>query len=211
MSDSEKSRIIEHMNKDHKFSLFDYLEHHKGVKLNRSSDDIKMTDISLKSVELNYRKKGWDWTQENIPIVPAMSSLSDARQSLVLMAKESAGALGYSAFRVKSFTPIRPFRPDIVFALAMPFFIVLNLSPDLILPYIYKLWPQLGAFLKDRAAGILYAIIGIHFVEAYALMRPRLNKYRVPYPARLFWYIAGFVEGFPALSRFDAEVSRVSH
>ncbi|ANB15297.1 hypothetical protein AWJ20_2924 [Sugiyamaella lignohabitans] len=205
-----RKRIIKHMN-DQKFRLFDYLEYFKGIKLNRSKDDVAMTAISLTSMELTYKKSGGAAQTTTLPISPPLSSYNDARHSLILLAKEAAGSLGYSAYQVTRYVPPHLTLTDLVPGSAVPLYILLTFFPARIVPYIARLSPRLASFLGRNAPKVLVGLIVFHIIEIVTILRPRLIKYRVPCGTSALWIVSNLFEGYPSFRRFDEEVDRINH
>jgi hypothetical protein len=111
MADQElHSRIIQHMNNDHKLALYDILAHYNGLKLN--SDDprtsVQLLRVSNDALTVSYTPKTQETQTTIVQITPAMKSLGEARVVLSQMAKVSAAALGYAPVQVKRYTLPNP-------------------------------------------------------------------------------------------------------
>jgi hypothetical protein len=111
MADQEiHSRIIRHMNNDHKLALFDILAHYNGLKLdsNDPRTNVQLLRVSNDALTISYTPKTQETQTTIVQIMPAMKSLGEARVVLTQMAKASAAALGYSPVQVKRYTLPNP-------------------------------------------------------------------------------------------------------
>lgn len=107
---ADKIRIMDHVNRDHKLALYDYLAHYKNIHL--SLDDpfttVELRDISLDALTIWYANATHTRTT-TIPIAPAMAHLSDARAVLKRMARHAALAQGHEPVRLTHYACPRLF------------------------------------------------------------------------------------------------------
>jgi hypothetical protein len=209
MDSSPEARILAHMNKSHKLSLYDYLEFYHGIHLNQRRSEIFLTDVALDSMTVTYTL-GHSKLIAKIPIDPPMASFDDARVTLVNMAKEAASGLGFSAYQVTTYVP--PGIGDPIAVVLLPLLFIVNVAfQDFFYPLIDKIYPVAGHIFRKYGVSVTVATAGIHILEVLLLLLPVLNKYRVPYPARAMWIVSNFVEGYPAVNRLKVEGERLEH
>ncbi|GMM35439.1 hypothetical protein DASC09_027640 [Saccharomycopsis crataegensis] len=210
-----EQKILAHMNKDHKLALEDYLVVYGDVKMDDKISDIKLKNIEKSQLIISFKHRDVDFEIEKyIPIEPPMENvLSDSRPRLVQMAKDAAAARGFSHVQIKKM--VYPNKP----ANFVLLFLVGNLIFAFFKPTLYydTFWNgQLGvssanpvlSFLRKYTSTILYATVVCHLMETMLILRPKLNKYRVPTDIRIEWIIAAFFEGFGAIKRFNTLIPK---
>ena len=106
-----KARVMAHMNKDHKKSLSQYLQHYSKLPP-AIADTAELVDISLSRITLTTRSSPTRSsptgaaTTTYLPIRPSpMQQLSESRERLVYMANECLAGLGLSPYVVKTYAP----------------------------------------------------------------------------------------------------------
>lgn len=205
------------MNNDHQLALYDCLcaslTKHR-FDLNDPKYSAELLDITPSSITIKYTYSGSPNVQyAELPINPPMSdnTLRESRSALVQMAKNAAASRGYSTTRITKFVPLGS-GPSALSDLAL-FSILYTLTVPPIRSAALRL---LGISFGTQFDGsrlldwIPFAImISIHAVEAYLVMGKKTHKYRVPAPQKFWWIITNTLEGFPAISRFNALVRDV--
>lgn len=230
--DATKSRILTHMNKDHRLSLFDYINHFLHREVVDPTDpncSVELVDIGAEYMTLKYTYPGSPNEQlVQIPFNPPMrdDSLQEARPVLVRMAKEAAEARGYSVVQVSKFLPLGsgPTAPFDLMVVAMTMTIVVpSLKTFFWRDFVGSTlfgwtdpirdvaqWsPVLGGlvnFVANRPWATIGALYSLHAFEAVTVMAAKTRKYRVPAPQRYGWVLTTVVEGFPAILRFNRVV-----
>lgn len=202
--DATIARIITHMNKDHTLSLYDYLGHYCRTELDPSSPDttIKMLSITLDRLILEYTCPTFNLpVKAEVKINPPMESFTEARTKLVSMAKEAAASRGFATHQIDRF--VGPFSPAQLVVAAVTLLYV---------PGVRDVWlwflPVSVLQSSVMAAFIAYpwtvftAAVSVHVMEAVFVLRPLLNKWRVPLGTRCLWYASNLVEGYSTIMRF---------
>ncbi|KAF3296676.1 hypothetical protein TWF132_010252 [Orbilia oligospora] len=102
--DAVRTRILNHMNKDHVYDSKLYLIHRlsypKTLLLPSNSAKVQLSDIQTTHLTITI-----DDVAKEIPFSPPMASLSDSRVRLVEMTKQAEAALGVDRDMV-SITPV---------------------------------------------------------------------------------------------------------
>lgn len=207
---SAKARILEHMNKDHMVSLYDFLAYYEGIKLDYSnpSHSVELVDVELDHITLNYIKNGHSKTIVT-PLDPPLKSLGEARVRFVKMAFEAADAFQVSPYQIKSFhPPAQPISGIIASLFGTCAFVAL--SPRSVGRILQRRSPHLAHFIRQNARRIFVATIIIHLLEYFLFLRAKLDKFRVYGALRLKWFLSTMSVGFPAWRRFDQEIHRLS-
>lgn len=217
-SDEGKARIMNHMNKDHSLSLFDYLNAYCAMKIDPDDpkSSVKMVDITNDHLTLEYTWKGSPNTQKaEIAINPPMTSLRDARTALVRMAQDAAGSRGYATHRISTYEgPLSNVR-DMV-TLTVVLVAVIPMLRNSLLGLIPNDGTDpnsaLNRFIEfSKNAGWIPAVVAaaIHIGETVFFLRPKVVRYRVPQPQRTWWYLSGLIEGFPSIRRFNKAIYKI--
>ncbi|KAK7755801.1 hypothetical protein SLS62_002086 [Diatrype stigma] len=210
-----KARIIAHMNRDHATELSHYLRAFNGIPASAARDP-QLTDLTLDSMTIRTSSSPSS-SPHVVRIAPPMGSLADARARTVEMAQRARRQLGLSDVRVTAFA-----RPD---SAALAGFVgasvvvmsVCTLGLGLVRPGSWA-WRALDdAALWGGAAGFRWLVkvvfaplVAVHVVEAGWIARSRLARHGVEAGTALWWkwVAAQFLEGVPAMWRFDALVER---
>lgn len=234
-----KTRVITHMNKDHKKSLSHYLQHYSKLPP-AIADTAELVDISLSRITLSTRSSPTGATATTyLPIRPSsMQNLSESRERLVYMANECVAGLGLSPYVVKTYTP-----PGIVGVAVIVgvlaglwtfsakrnlaegsfarVFVISHFTSEWMdgwmvdwansNSYLLQNYHPLADFLMRTHLVGFVAIIVIHLAECVHLQRTRLRKHQVETFSKIWWLwiMTGSLEGFGVLKRFDKEVEEV--
>ncbi|KAH3674838.1 hypothetical protein WICMUC_003041 [Wickerhamomyces mucosus] len=206
-------RILSHMNKDHKLAIEDYLATHGHVDITDDISNIKLSHIELSHMIITFNHKDLEFPIEKlIPFEPSLNDLNkDARIKLVEMAKIAAEKRGFSHLQINEY------RYPTIFGWIKLLLIHISL-------WIY-LFPQIlnNSLIKNKLIDEIYinwsinnslyfeilALI-IHLLEIQILFKPLFVKYRVE-DYQLEWYIAAFLEGYPAYKRFNQLIKEKTH
>lgn len=207
-NEAVKARIMSHMNKDHTYELSHYLRAFNGVSSSAARNP-QLTDLALDSMSI--RSTGGSHV---VRIAPPMASLMDSRVRMIEMAQEAQQKLGLSSIRIATYAP--PAGGGVVsFAgVALYFFCAATLGLGLVRPGTAA-WEALDAFFPFGAEGytwlvkaIFVPVLVIHVSEAWWIARTRLAKHGIETGTKLWllWVADTFLEGLPAMWRFDALV-----
>jgi len=206
-------RILSHMNQQHRLAIEDYLCVYGHVIINNKIDNIKMTQISNESMTITFTHDDLDFQIEKpIPFEPPLKDLNESRERLIEMAKFAANKRGYSHSQITDYVYPSLYNYILIFIIYLPllsWFIPSILKNQLVLTYLLS--QSKIDWLLENSLNITYLTISIHFFECILIFRPKLNKFRVPTDYLIEWYIAGIIEGFPAIKRFNKLVKEKTH
>lgn len=205
-------RILSHMNKDHKLAIEDYLNVYGNVIINKKIDNIKMTHIGLDHMVIAFTHDDLDFQIEKpIQFEPPLKDLSEARVKLVEMAKYAATKRGYAHFQIADYVYPNIYQFILIFIIYSP--LISYFVPSILQnSYVLNTLSQTKIdWLLRNSLNITYLTIFIHVLEVIFIFRPKLVKYRVPTDYLIEWYIAGIMEGFPAIKRFNKLIAEKSH
>lgn len=202
-SDSTKSAIINHMNKDHRFSLSLYLQVYNAVPANDAKsahlEDITFNDLLITAAGTRY----------TVPIDPPMQSFADARSRVVAMHKECLEKKGLSDIMITGYRAPRGGHA-VAFALCASVYILFSrranfLPGSLVYDSLMHKVPTLAAYCHDFQPLAFFGFLGIHLMESGLLALTRLRKHRVPFMSGVWfaWVISTVVEGMTAWQRID--------
>lgn len=217
------TRIISHMNKDHQLALIDYLVVYGDARPNTSEFSPQITAINEKSMQISYIEQDgsraiktfkWDEIPDNNST--KVTSINDLKTKLVAMAKYAAGKQGYSHVTVQKypkFTISRLFMTVVLAVLAVGCYdktaLQLIMKKDPVSGLIYGYMPTMGrkmlGYLAENIRLFTLILYSVHVGEVTFLMAPMLRRYRVG-RARIAWYLACLIEGFPALFEFKRNI-----
>ncbi|KAI0432283.1 putative integral membrane protein [Xylaria sp. FL1042] len=206
-----RARIMAHMNKEHSDDLKRYLQAFNGLSSSAASA-ATLTDLTFDALTIQSASG-----IHSVPITPPMKSFADARVRLVDMAERAQAQLGgLSDVRVNIFEG--PRGGGLLSFLGVSFYLVSAAALALgVLRPGTAAWRLLGAYFPYKGAEgfawsvrtIAVPVAVIHFTEAWWMAHSRLAKYGVQMGSRLWflWVLETFVEGFPAIRRFDGIVA----
>lgn len=206
MSAPAKTRILAHMNRDHRLAINDYLVHYGNVAPSSTISNVRLTDIALDLLTISFKMEGVDQeVTKPIPIEPPMELLSDSRVRLVAMAKEAAAARGFSHVQVNQF--VLP--NSVAEAAILAYLFAIKFKPEWLWALAAKL-PVLTLFVRfstTYANGLWLITLIAHVTEATFLLQPLLRKYRVPTDYRIEWTASVLLEGAFGLNRLKALIA----
>ncbi|KAI1097303.1 hypothetical protein F4804DRAFT_327992 [Jackrogersella minutella] len=207
LNEPHKSRIIGHMNKDHGAELSEYLRAFNGVSA-AAARGAQIADMSLSAMTVTCASGA----AHTVAITPPLGSAADARVRLVDMSALAQRRLGLSSVRVGAFTP--PVGVGKFSFAGVTLYILALATYPLVAPGTAA-WGHLDEFWPGGAAGytwlvraLFVPVIIVHITEAWWLGHTRLEKHGVERWTPLWWRWTActFVEGWPAVVRFDGLV-----
>lgn len=205
-------RIMSHMNKDHSLSIEDYLVVYGKVPLSNKISNIKMTEITLDHMTISFKHEDIEFdVTKLIPFEPPLENLSQARTKLVEMAKFASAKRGLSHFQIKDYRYPGVLGWLLILLIHLP--IICYTFPSLLkLNVVTSILPEsLLNYLQQNALHVFFLTIFIHVGEANTILKPKLNKYRVPTEFKVEWYLSVVIEGFPAIRRLNALIAENTH
>ncbi|KAI1750131.1 hypothetical protein F4782DRAFT_541706 [Xylaria castorea] len=204
-SSNPKPRIMAHMNKEHGAELKLYLRAFNGLSSSAAAD-AQLTDITLDTLTISSTTG-----VHTVRVSPPMKSLADARVRLVDMAARAQEKLGLSDIRIDRFLP--PRGVGLLSFLGVSFyFLSAAVVTSGLLHAGTAAWAFLDAYFPYGAAAFVWLVKAIalpvaviHLTEAWWVARTRLARYGVETGSALWfgWVLQTFMEGFPAVRRFD--------
>ncbi|KAI0171747.1 hypothetical protein GGR52DRAFT_572911 [Hypoxylon sp. FL1284] len=210
LNEAHKARIIAHMNKDHADELSHYLRAFNGVP-EPAARGAALTDMTADAMTV----RGADGVRHAVAIAPPLASAADARPRLVDMSQRARKLLGLDeedAVRISTYTP--PEGAGVVSSVGVSLYFVCAATLSLVRPGTAA-WAALDAFFPYGAPGyrwlvraIFVPVLVIHVTEAYWMARTRLAAHGVAVGSALWllWMANAFIEGYPAMRRFDGLV-----
>ncbi|KAI1159383.1 hypothetical protein F5B18DRAFT_655724 [Nemania serpens] len=207
-SSDPRPRIIAHMNKDHAAELKLYLRAFNGLSPSAAAD-AQLTDLTLDTLSIKSASG-----VHAVRISPPMKSLADARVRLVDMAARAQEQLGLSDIRVDRFSGPAGIGLASFIGVAFYFASAAAVALGFVRPGTW-VWAPLETYFPYDAAGFIWLVkaialpvFAIHATEAWWMARSRLARYGVEVGSALWfmWVLETFVEGYPAVVRFDGFV-----
>lgn len=185
--------IIDHMNKDHLVSLYDFENAFKGENLDYF--DHKLTQLRLQNITEEEMTLEWHQYGVNrrnyIPFEPPLKNLGEARSRIIDMAFIAAKKLGVSASQIKTYEPPQNLREASVL-MGVGLFWYSCFYKEVVYSERVAPWIPL--------VSVLIALT--HVAEIFFVLNPQLKYYRVPWKGRLEWRLEMIVGGFGTLRRF---------
>lgn len=197
------------MNKDHSAELKLYLRAFNGLSPSAAAD-AQLTDITLDALSIKSASGAHE-----VRVTPPMKSLADARVRLVDMAARAQERLGLSDVRVDRFSGPAGVGVASFFGVALYFVSAAAVALGLVRPGTWVWAPLETYFPYYGAAGYVWLVkaialpvFAIHATEAWWMARSRLARYGVEVGSALWflWVLETFMEGYPAVVRFDGLV-----
>ncbi|KAI1759121.1 hypothetical protein GGR53DRAFT_524120 [Hypoxylon sp. FL1150] len=206
LNEAHKARIIGHMNKDHAKELTQYLRAFNGLS-SSAARGAQLTEMTLDAMTIDSASG-----THTVAITPPLGSAADVRVRLVDMSQRAQQQLGLSDIQISTFTP--PQGGGIISFLGVSLYVfcaatLARVQPDT------AVWGVLDAAFPYGAAGykwlvktIFLPVFMIHVTEAWWMARTRLTKHGIEVGSTLWflWVANTFVEGWPAIARFDGLV-----
>lgn len=206
-------RILSHMNKDHRLAIEDYLVVYGKVPITDKISNIKLTAIDTKQMTITFAHEDVEFDVEKvIPFEPELESLSEARTRLVEMAKFAASERGFSHFQIAEFMSPLPYQLALIGVIYLPiasYFFPSILKNSFVTKHLLS--EAKADWLLKHALKITGLTLGIHALEDWFILKPKLAKFRVPIDFQLEWYLSGLLEGFGAVKRFNMVVASKEH
>lgn len=200
-----QSRILSHMNKDHRLAIEDYLAVYGDVIINDKIANIKLKSIELDHMEISFNHFDIEFEIiKPIPIDPPMQDFSELRSKLVDMATYAANKRGYSHLQIQDISyPTKIWEYVLISLVFVCFFgafyphILYNYCLDYLLP------SYLTFTLRKFNKLIAISLLLIHIVELKLVLLPKLNHYRVPTDFKIEWVIFCLIDGRASIERFN--------
>ncbi|KAI1186400.1 hypothetical protein F5B17DRAFT_403836 [Nemania serpens] len=210
-SSDPRPRIMAHMNKEHAAELKLYLRAFNGLSPSAAAD-AQLTDLTLDTLTIKSASG-----VHAVRVSPPMKTLADARVRLVDMAaraQELLGLLG-DGVRVDRFSG--PAGAGLVSSFGVVLYLVsfAAVATGFLRP---GTWVSavLETYFPYGAAGYVWLVkaiavpfFAIHITEAWWMARSRLTRHGVEVGSALWflWVLETFLEGYPAVVRFDGLVA----
>ncbi|KAI0142572.1 hypothetical protein F4776DRAFT_512951 [Hypoxylon sp. NC0597] len=206
LNEPHKSRIIGHMNADHARELEEYLRAFNGLSAS-AARGAQIADMTLDAMTIKTASSSSG--THTVAITPPLGSAADARVRLVDMSQRAKQKLGLSDITVSVFT--RPQGIGVWSFLGVTLFIVSAATYSLVQPgtavwgVLDEVFPYGASGYKWLVKALVIPVLIIHVTEAWWIARTRLRVHGVEAGTRLWWLWVActFVEGLPALARFD--------
>lgn len=204
---------MDHMNKDHRLAIEDYLAVYGNVIIDEKISNIKLKAIELDHMEISFNHKDIEFEiVKPVAIEPPMDSIQDLRSKLVEMAKYSANKRGYSHVQIQDITyPTKPL--EFLLLLAVLLCATACFYPNLVFDSFlnYILPSSLSSFLQKYTISIAVGLLVIHIIELKFVFLPKLNFYRVPIDLKLEWGFYCLLDGLSTIKRFERLVVEQTH
>ncbi|KAI1095269.1 hypothetical protein F5B19DRAFT_440772 [Rostrohypoxylon terebratum] len=206
LNEPHKSRIIGHMNADHGGEIEEYLRAFNGVSAG-SARGAQITDMSLTTMTIKSASG-----THTVAITPALKTAADARVVLVNMSAQAKAKLGLSSIKVRAWHP--PSGLGLLTFAGVALYFVCAATYLLVAPstaawrLLDDFWPGGATAYKWLVRAIFVPVMLIHLGEAWWMARSRLRKHGVEFGSKVWflWTLGTFVEGLPAMKRFDRVV-----
>ncbi|KAI1401240.1 hypothetical protein F4819DRAFT_334558 [Hypoxylon fuscum] len=206
LNEAHKARIVGHMNKDHGKELTHYLRAFNGLS-SSAARNAQITEMTLDTMTIQSASGS-----HTVAITPPLGSAADARVRLVEMSQRAQQKLGLSDIQISAFT--RPEGAGIISCLGVSLYFVCAATIALVQPGT-AVWDVLDTAFPYGASGykwlvkaIFVPVLIIHVTEAWWMSKTRLAKHGIEAGSALWllWVANTFVEGYPAMMRFDGLV-----
>ncbi|KAI6086609.1 hypothetical protein F4821DRAFT_126622 [Hypoxylon rubiginosum] len=206
LNEPHKTRIIGHMNKDHAKELEQYLRAFNGLS-SSAARGAQLTEMTLDAMTIKSASG-----THTVAITPPLGSAADARVRLVDMSQRAQEQLGLSDIQISVFT--RPEGGGIISALGVSLYFACAATLALVQPgtpawgMLDAAFPYGATAYKWLVKAIFLPVLIIHVTEAWWIARTRLTKHGIEAGSTLWflWVANTFVEGYPAMMRFDGLV-----
>lgn len=195
--------IVTHMNRDHKLALEDYLYVYGNVPIRDEIRHVRLLNIDLELMTIQFNHEDIEFDIEKAIIFdPPLKDWSEAKTRLVKMAHEAADKRHLSYIQVS----------DMCYpSTLVEYFILLGISLPVICYFFRQVlywlpFPSVVLEFLDNdnvLRSIIGLVIGIHLVETWVFLKPKLQFYRVPTDFLIEWYLFGVLEGYPPVRRLE--------
>ncbi|KAI2468408.1 hypothetical protein F4781DRAFT_269429 [Annulohypoxylon bovei var. microspora] len=208
LNEPHKSRIVGHMNSDHAGELEEYLRAFNKLSASAAAG-AQIADMTLASMTI----KSASGTHA-VAITPPLASAADARVVLVDMSMQAKQQLGLSPIRVTTWTP--PSGLGLLTFAGVALYFVCAATLPLVQPgtaifeAVDGVWPSGAEGYRWLVRTIFVPVVAIHVTEAWWMARSRLVRHGVKTWSGVWalWALGTFVEGWPAIRRFDRLVEK---
>ena len=196
MSSPEASKICEHMNKDHRVSLFDYVCYFTGTPLsiNNPSETVELIDVTLEKFTLLYAKDGSSHSID-VKFKPTLKFFGEARARFIDLAFRAADHVHHSPYQITQFVPYNSSKAK--WASRVWLLTVIGSTGILAKGFTGFSTPYLKKAFKYLLLTLPPMFI-IHLTEYYFIVRNLLKYHRVPAPVQRLYFWITLLCGFPA-------------
>ncbi|RVD82145.1 uncharacterized protein DFL_006579 [Arthrobotrys flagrans] len=217
--DAVRTRILNHMNKDHVYDSKLYLIHRlsypKTLLLPSNSANVRLSDIQTTHLTITI-----DDVSKEIPFDPPMASLSDSRVRLVGMTKQAEAALGVDRDMISIkpvYLPPRGVREwTLLFTMLSCFYLLFNpstLQPNgLLYSTILRDYPWIADAMYKQVWWGYWVLVTFHVGETLWFCFGVLAKFwevpGVDAGTAALWTIDVAIHGFYALNKWKRMVKR---
>lgn len=213
--ESQKQRIITHMNSDHRDTLALFLEVYNRVPFAEAQtaqvEEIRLNGMTISRADYPNNAKS-PRTNFLVPFEPALKDYSEARHRVVEMHKHCLQTLGRSDVTIQEYRRPRGFGA-VMFIVCLATMVAFsrrsNFKPDsLLYSSLLHHVPSFATFCYKIQPLLISAMAVIHLTEALHMTFYRLRPHNVRFGSKVWilWVVNDFVEGVTALQRFDALV-----
>ncbi|KAK6535649.1 hypothetical protein TWF694_002104 [Orbilia ellipsospora] len=217
--DAVRTRILNHMNKDHvydtKLYLIHRLQYPKSLLLPSDTSTVRISDIRTTHITIAINDE-----IKEIPFNPPMNSLSDSRVRLVEMTREAEKAVGVDRDQV-SIKPV--WLPPQTSSELSVFFLLLAAMyimffPTTLLPggflrsTILKDYGNIAELMYRQTSWASWLYIVLHIGETGWFISNTLARYRaipgIDVGVATLWALDVLLNGYPAVARWKKMVKR---
>jgi len=211
-----KTRIITHLNLNHRAELTRYLQHYGHLSHRAASASPQIQDLSLDTLTLTTTSRSGTTTTHTIPWSPRLTSYADARPAAVNMDREARAALGISDIVITDFVAPSPFNIFVGLLVTYTYLSLLAQACGLIVPgtWFYDVvlancFPGGGEMYTWVQKMAALPVVVIHVGEA-VWMDWKVRRFGVVRGSELWmkWVGDNALEGYGAHARFDELVRR---
>ncbi|EPS44167.1 hypothetical protein H072_1824 [Dactylellina haptotyla CBS 200.50] len=215
--DAIRTRVLNHMNKDHEYDIKLYLIHRlsypKTLLLPSSSSSVKLSDIQTTHIAITV-----DNETKEIPFNPPMNSLADSRTRVVEMTRQAEAALGVN----RDMVAIKPvwLPPQTGGELAILAALILGIHilffPSTLLPggflrsTVLKDLPQVADWMHQQVWWGYWMYVSLHVGETLWFVWGVVGRYWVVPGIDIgtagLWIIDTLIHGYPAIKRWKKMV-----
>ncbi|KAF3928631.1 hypothetical protein AA313_de0205993 [Arthrobotrys entomopaga] len=217
--DAVRTRILNHMNKDHVYDTKLYLIHRlkypRSLLLPSDTSSVRISDISTTHITIAINDE-----IKEIKFTPPMNSLSDSRVRLVEMTRQAEAALGVDRDQVS----IKPVWLPPQTSLELSVFLLLLVSmyimfiPSTLLPggflrsTILKDYGELAQWMYRQTTWGSWVYIVLHIGETGWFISTILARYwampGIDIGVAIIWALDVLLNGYPAVARWKKMVKR---
>ena len=212
-SEAMQTRILNHMNADHRNSLVLYSRYYSKLPLAHAKTS------KLDSINLEHMIIESSFGRCLVPFTPPLKSYSEARERVVAMHQECLKGLDVDEITIDRYIlPNSPLQGTLAFLTTwtfatFPFRQQLRPESGSLLSWAWSiggLFPGIAKLAYLTAPYVLVFMLVLHGAEAAQMARSRLRRHSVETFSGVWWawVVDTFFEGFGAFQRFDGMVKK---